>query len=54
MDICRYGVASLMTTVNAPMPLQEALERAEELYLEGAERMFRFIRAGMEMADRRR
>ena len=49
MDICDCGVSSLMTTVNAPMPLSEALERAEELYYEGALRMFRFVRAGMEM-----
>jgi glycerate kinase len=38
-----------MTTVNAPMPLSEALERAEELYYEGALRMFRFVRTGMEI-----
>ena len=50
MDICNCGIASLMTTVNAPMPLQEALERAEELYYEGAVRMFRFVKCGMEMA----
>jgi len=31
------------------MPLSEALERAEELYYEGALRMFRFVRTGMEM-----
>ena len=49
MDICSCGIASLMTTVNAPMPLSEALERAEELYYEGALRMFRFVRTGMEM-----
>ena len=49
LDICEYGVSSLMTTVNAPMPLEEALARAEELYLEGAVRMFRFIKAGMDM-----
>ena len=49
MDICSCGVSSLMTTVNAPMPLSEALERAEELYYEGALRMFRFVKAGMEM-----
>ncbi len=49
MDICRCGVSSLMTTVNAPMPLREALERAEELYYEGALRMFRFVKTGMEM-----
>ena len=49
MDICSCGIASLMTTVNAPMPLSEALERAEELYYEGALRMFRFVRTGMEI-----
>ncbi len=49
MDICNCGVSSLMTTVNAPMPLSEALERAEELYYEGALRMFRFVKTGMDM-----
>ena len=49
MDICSCGVSSLMTTVNAPMPLSEALDRAEELYYEGALRMFRFVKTGMEM-----
>ena len=38
-----------MTSVNAPMPLEEALQRAEDLYLEAAIRMFRFIKTGMEM-----
>ena len=49
MDICSCGISSLMTTVNVPMPLSEALERAEELYYEGAIRMFRFVRTGMEI-----
>ena len=48
-ESCEYGVSSLMTTVNAPMSLDEALDRAEELYLEGAIRMFRFIKTGMDM-----
>lgn len=39
-----------MTTVNGAMELDEALENAEELYLSGARRMFRFVKAGMEMA----
>ena len=50
LDITAHGVESLMTTVNAPMPLQEALDNAETLYYEGALRMFRFIRVGMSMA----
>ena len=49
LDICNYGVSSLMTTVNAPMPLSEALDRAEELYYDAAVRMFRFVKTGMEM-----
>jgi glycerate kinase len=36
-----------MTTVDAPMSLDEAIERSEELYYKGAVRMFRFIKAGM-------
>ena len=52
MDICRHGIRSLMTTVNAPMMLQEALDREDELYLEGAVRMFRFIKTGMEIAQK--
>lgn len=43
-----HGISSLMTTVDAPMELPEALEKAEELYYQGAVRMFRFVRAGME------
>lgn len=49
LDICRYGICSLMTSTDAPMPLEEAFERAEELYYSGAIRMFRFIRTGMSM-----
>ena len=41
------GIESLMTTVDAPMPLEEALGNAEALYYRGAVRMFRFIRTGM-------
>ena len=40
-----------MTTVDAPMPLEEALERAEELYYLGAVRMFRFLKAGMALRE---
>ena len=48
-QIFDHGIASLMTTVDAPMPLEEALGRAEELYYLGAVRMFRFIKAGMDL-----
>ncbi|MBQ7680969.1 MAG: glycerate kinase [Oscillibacter sp.] len=52
LDITAHGVESLMTTVNAPMPLQSALDNAETLYYEGAVRMFRFIRVGMSIAGK--
>ena len=40
------GIESLMTTVDAPMSLEEACARTEELYYAGAVRMFRLIRTG--------
>ena len=46
------GIESLMTTVDSPMELSEAMDRAEELYYLGAVRMFRFIRTGMRMAGK--
>lgn len=44
------GIDSIITTVNGVMPLEEALERAEELYLDAARRMFRMLRAGMRLS----
>ncbi|MGC6175399.1 glycerate kinase [Lacrimispora sp. 38-1] len=44
-----YGIRSIMTTVNGVMELNEAFERAEDLYYQGAIRMFRFIALGMEL-----
>ncbi len=52
MDIFDCGIASLMTTVNAPMTLDAAMERAEELYYEAAVRMFRFVETGMRIKER--
>ena len=45
-DIFDHGIASIMTTVNGVMPLNEALSRADELYLSAARRLFRLLRAG--------
>ena len=44
-QIFDYGIESMITTVNGVMPLEEALERAEELYLGAAGRLFRMLRA---------
>ena len=49
-QIFEHGIDCLMTTVDGPMRLDEALGRAEELYYLGAVRMFRLIRTGMRMA----
>ena len=51
-QILDHGIAALMTAVDAPMPLEAALERAEELYYRGAVRLFRFLRAGMALKAR--
>ena len=48
-QIYEHGIDSIMTTVDAPMPLAKALEKAEELYYKGAIRMFRMVRAGMRL-----
>ena len=48
-QIYEHGIDSIMTTVDGPMPLSEALDRAEELYYKGAIRMFRMISAGMKL-----
>ena len=47
-DIFDYGIESILTTVNGIMPLEEALDRADELYLGAARRMFRMLKAGMD------
>ncbi|MDO4266112.1 MAG: glycerate kinase [Eubacteriales bacterium] len=43
------GIDSMITTVNAPMELSEALSRAEELYASAAVRLFRMVRAGQKL-----
>ncbi len=49
-----HGVESLITSVDSPMPLEEAISRAEELYYLASVRMFRFIKAGMSIAEKNR
>ncbi len=41
------GIESVMTTVNSPITLEEAMSNAEEFYKDAAIRMFRIIRVGM-------
>ena len=51
-QIYEHGIDSIMTTVDRPMPLATALEKAEELYYKGAIRMFRMVYAGMKLHAR--
>lgn len=44
-----HGVDSIMTTINGAMDISEALENAETLYAGAADRMFRMLKAGMEL-----
>ena len=48
-DIFDYGIESIITTVNGIMPLSDALNHAEELYLGAARRLFRLLKAGMQI-----
>ncbi len=49
--IYEHGIASIITTVDSPMKLEDALNNAEDLYLKGAIRMFRFLKTGMNIAN---
>lgn len=42
-----HGIDSIIPTINGAMPIDEALNRAEELYRGAARRTFRMLRAGM-------
>ena len=47
--IYEFGVESIIPTINGAMDINEALARAEELYKGAADRMFRFLKVGMQM-----
>ncbi|MBP5282329.1 MAG: glycerate kinase, partial [Lachnospiraceae bacterium] len=44
--VYEHGISSVMTTVDGPMTLEDAMGRAKELYYQAALRMFRLIQAG--------
>ena len=50
--IYEFGVESIIPTINGAMELEEALERAQELYKSAADRMFRFLKVGMAVTER--
>ncbi|WP_101877264.1 glycerate kinase [Lachnoclostridium edouardi] len=47
--IFEFGVESIIPTINGAMEIDEALERAEELYAGAADRLFRLLKVGMEI-----
>lgn len=47
-----FGVDSILPTINGAMDIEEALGRAEELYANGADRLFRLIKVGMDMGQK--
>lgn len=51
-DIYEHGIESIITTVNAPMSVEEAIADARELYADSAERAFRLIKLGMNLKER--
>ncbi len=48
-NIYEHGIDTLITTVDGPMTLEEAMNRAPELYYRAAVRLFRAVRAGKKM-----
>lgn len=48
-NIYAHGIDTLITTVDGPMTLEEAMNQAPELYYRAAVRLFRAVRAGMKM-----
>lgn len=43
-ELFKHGITKILTTTNTSIPLEEIMNRAEELYLEGAIRMFEMIK----------
>ncbi|HIT90523.1 MAG TPA: glycerate kinase [Candidatus Merdenecus merdavium] len=48
-DIFDHGIISAIPTVNSVMSMETAMDHADELFLSAADRMFRFIKVGMNM-----
>lgn len=46
-----FGIDSIMTTINHSMTIDEAMENAEILCFEAAERLFRFVKIGMDISE---
>lgn len=51
-DIFEHGICSMITTVTDTITLEEALAHADESYLDGAKRLFRLVKVGMNIKNR--
>ena len=47
--IYEFGIESIMTTIQGAMSVEEAIERAEELYRSAADRTFHILRTGRKL-----
>ena len=52
--IFEHGICSMLPTVVDTISLEEALAHAKEAYYDGALRLFRFIKTGMAINERKR
>lgn len=48
-NVYDFGIDSIMTTINKDMTLEEALSNSTQLLMDAADRMFRFIKIGIEI-----
>ena len=53
-SLYHYGIDTILAITDGPMDLKEAMDHAAELYEKAAERMFRMLRIGLEIEERRR
>ena len=49
--IYEFGIESITTTIQAAMPIEEAMERSVELYEKAAQRTFRMLRTGLSLKE---
>ncbi len=50
-EMYEHGITTIITTVNGVMKIEEAVERAEELCFDAAERLFNGIKLGMRLGE---
>ena len=53
-EVYKYGIGAMMSIIKMPMALNEAMERADELIADAAERVMRLIEVGITINNRRR